>query len=349
MNRPIQDNRRERGSGLIVVIMVVAFMLAVGMLLLTVTGTSPKASDSLRLQGLAFDAAEAGFNAAWAVLNDGFNSGLYYVLRRPVPVDFQRGRGAGRPDPAGFLLPRPDRRADRPGLHRPTRTRTPSSSTPSRWPRTRAARSRSSSSTTRRPTPSPPTTTTASSSASAGDRATPTSAWKSSSRWGPETPRKGIRHETQRLEAPRQPLCSRRPLRRRPPRPSSHRVRLGPGGPGLHRVHPGLRRGLRRRRPTRTAPRASVAHLDDALGPPHPGPSLPAPGLELRRRRQPTVWAAGSTSARPATSTGDGYPDLIGLRHHAGSTRLRQRQPHVRRSGLIRSLLPDQPGRDRPS
>lgn len=75
-HRPIFASR-ERGSGLIVVIMIVAFMLAVGMLLLTVTGTSPKASDSLRLQGMAFDAAEAGFNAAWAALNDGFNSGVY--------------------------------------------------------------------------------------------------------------------------------------------------------------------------------------------------------------------------------------------------------------------------------
>ena len=63
---------RERGMGLIVVIMIVAFMLAVGMLLLTITGTSPQASDSLRLQGMAFDAAEAGFNAAWVVLNDNF-------------------------------------------------------------------------------------------------------------------------------------------------------------------------------------------------------------------------------------------------------------------------------------
>jgi hypothetical protein len=63
---------RERGSGLIVVIMIVAFMLAVGMLLLTVTGTSPKISDNIRLQGLAFDAAEAGFNTAWGILNDQF-------------------------------------------------------------------------------------------------------------------------------------------------------------------------------------------------------------------------------------------------------------------------------------
>jgi hypothetical protein len=77
MNTPANHHSRERGSGLIVVIMIVAFMLAVGMLLLAVTGTSPKASDSLRLQGLAFDAAEAGFNAAWVALNDGFNGGVY--------------------------------------------------------------------------------------------------------------------------------------------------------------------------------------------------------------------------------------------------------------------------------
>ncbi|OGD16705.1 MAG: hypothetical protein A2V76_02350 [Candidatus Aminicenantes bacterium RBG_16_63_14] len=74
--RPIRTSR-ERGSGLIVIIMIVAFMLAVGMLLLTVTGTSPKVSDSMRLQGMAFDAAEAGFNQAWIVLNDAFLNQLY--------------------------------------------------------------------------------------------------------------------------------------------------------------------------------------------------------------------------------------------------------------------------------
>lgn len=72
MTKSPKNTSRERGSGLIVVIMVVAFMLAVGMLLLTVTGTSPKISDNIRLQGMAFDAAEAGFNAAWGVLNDNF-------------------------------------------------------------------------------------------------------------------------------------------------------------------------------------------------------------------------------------------------------------------------------------
>jgi len=77
MNKREKDRSRERGSGLIVIIMIVAFMLAVGMLLLTVTGTSPKASDSMRLQGMAFDAAEAGFNSAWIVLNDAFLNKVY--------------------------------------------------------------------------------------------------------------------------------------------------------------------------------------------------------------------------------------------------------------------------------
>lgn len=72
MKRHASKPGRERGAGLIVIIMIVAFMLAVGMLLLTVTGMSPKAADNMRLQGLAFDAAEAGFNAAWVVLNDNF-------------------------------------------------------------------------------------------------------------------------------------------------------------------------------------------------------------------------------------------------------------------------------------
>ena len=72
MSHRTKEHGRERGSGLIVIIMIVAFMLAVGMLLLTVTSTSPKAADSMRLQGMAFDAAEAGFNAAWIILNDNF-------------------------------------------------------------------------------------------------------------------------------------------------------------------------------------------------------------------------------------------------------------------------------------
>jgi len=95
-NHPMPGSR-ERGSGLIVVIMIVAFMLAVGMLLLAVTGTSPKVSDSMRLQGLAFDAAEAGFNAAWAELNDRFSSGVMMSFAGQYRTTFNGAEGLDDP------------------------------------------------------------------------------------------------------------------------------------------------------------------------------------------------------------------------------------------------------------
>jgi len=98
MNIFIQPRRREQGSGLIIIIMIVAFMLAVGMLLLTVTSTSPKASDSLRLQGMAFDAAEAGFNAAWVVLNDNFLNRVTSSFAGQYRTNF--GGQPGLDDPA---------------------------------------------------------------------------------------------------------------------------------------------------------------------------------------------------------------------------------------------------------
>ncbi len=98
MNIRTLRRSRERGSGLIVVIMVVAFMLAVGMLLLTVTGTSPKAADSVRLQGMAFDAAEAGFNAAWVVLNDNFLNRVSTNFAGQYRTNF--GGATGLDDPA---------------------------------------------------------------------------------------------------------------------------------------------------------------------------------------------------------------------------------------------------------
>lgn len=98
MNRRDKVNRRERGSGLIVIIMIVAFMLAVGMLLLTVTGTSPKVSDSMRLQGMAFDAAEAGFNQAWFALNDAFSNKIFTSFAGQYRSNF--GGAPGLDDPS---------------------------------------------------------------------------------------------------------------------------------------------------------------------------------------------------------------------------------------------------------
>jgi hypothetical protein len=88
---------RERGSGLIVIIMIVAFMLAVGMLLLTITGTSPKASESLRLQGMAFDAAEAGFDSSWAVINEAFINHAWETFAGQYRTTFDGSEGLDDP------------------------------------------------------------------------------------------------------------------------------------------------------------------------------------------------------------------------------------------------------------
>lgn len=67
-----------------VVILVVAFMLAVGVAVLTVTSSGPKISASMRYQEEAFNVAEAGFEAArmriseegWSDFGDLYLKGL---------------------------------------------------------------------------------------------------------------------------------------------------------------------------------------------------------------------------------------------------------------------------------
>jgi hypothetical protein len=68
MNNP----RRERGVGLIVVIIVTAFLLVVGLTLATITGTGTTMAGNVRLQEQAFNAAEAGFNRAWTQIEEYF-------------------------------------------------------------------------------------------------------------------------------------------------------------------------------------------------------------------------------------------------------------------------------------
>jgi hypothetical protein len=69
--------RKDRGIGLLVLIIVIAFLLSVGMLLLFVTGTGPEVANNVRLQERAFNAAEAGFDEAWRAINDLLVSGTW--------------------------------------------------------------------------------------------------------------------------------------------------------------------------------------------------------------------------------------------------------------------------------
>jgi len=66
MNR--QRTRNDRGVTLIILIIVIAFLLGVGILVLYITGTGPEVAGNLRLQEQAFNAAEAGFDNAWTYI-----------------------------------------------------------------------------------------------------------------------------------------------------------------------------------------------------------------------------------------------------------------------------------------
>lgn len=69
--------RRERGSGLFIVILIVAGLAALGTTLLTLTSMGPKMSGGLRTQEEAFNAAEAGFNTAQSLVKTYFGNGTW--------------------------------------------------------------------------------------------------------------------------------------------------------------------------------------------------------------------------------------------------------------------------------
>ena len=93
----------ERGSSLIVVIIIIAFMLSVGVALLVITGMAPKVSGSVRTQEEAFNAAEAGFEAARITLENNLLSGAWsslsaYCLRTPTGIDIPFTSGSPTPN-----------------------------------------------------------------------------------------------------------------------------------------------------------------------------------------------------------------------------------------------------------
>lgn len=82
----------RRGTGLIVVIIVLAFLLSIGVTLITITSTGPKVSANIRAQDQAFNAAEAGFDAAWIAIESNFSNEAWtsfeeHYLREPTGID----------------------------------------------------------------------------------------------------------------------------------------------------------------------------------------------------------------------------------------------------------------------
>ena len=83
---------REKGVALIIVILVLTFLLSIGVTLVTVTGTGPRVSGNMRLYQQAFNAAEAGFDAAWIAIEGNFSAGGWtsfdgHYLKTPTGID----------------------------------------------------------------------------------------------------------------------------------------------------------------------------------------------------------------------------------------------------------------------
>jgi PilX N-terminal len=66
----MNSRAQERGVGLIIVIIVTAFLLVVGLMLAMITGLGTSVASNVRLQEQAFNAAEGGFNAAWSQIEE---------------------------------------------------------------------------------------------------------------------------------------------------------------------------------------------------------------------------------------------------------------------------------------
>jgi hypothetical protein len=98
--------RREAGAGLIVVILIIAFLVAIGIPLLTLTSAGSKTSGSFRLHDEAFNAAEAGFEAARKWIDGQFAanqwvnfSGHYLIQPTGIDIPFDV---SGNPNAAYF-------------------------------------------------------------------------------------------------------------------------------------------------------------------------------------------------------------------------------------------------------
>jgi hypothetical protein len=83
---------RQKGSGLIVVILVMVFLVAIGVALITVTNIGSKVTGNVRAQQEAFNAAEAGFDMAWIAVEDYFLNQAWtsfdgHYLTEPAGID----------------------------------------------------------------------------------------------------------------------------------------------------------------------------------------------------------------------------------------------------------------------
>jgi hypothetical protein len=108
--KAIARRRRERGAALFLAYLIAAFLGAIGLSLLVLTGIGPKISGNLRFHEESFDAAEAGFDAARVVIEDALADGTWtsfagHYLVQPDGIDRPFLSGAINP---GYFRRIPD-------------------------------------------------------------------------------------------------------------------------------------------------------------------------------------------------------------------------------------------------
>lgn len=82
----------EKGSALVVVILVLAFLQVIGLVLLMVTATGPRVAGNIRAQQQACNVAETGFDIAWTQIEELLGSGSWasfegHYLTQPDGID----------------------------------------------------------------------------------------------------------------------------------------------------------------------------------------------------------------------------------------------------------------------
>jgi hypothetical protein len=87
-----------KGVGLIIVILVIAFLLAIGLVVITVTSTGPAVAGNIRLQQQAFNAAEAGFDAALRAITDNLGGGAFVDFGGQYRTTYNGQPGIDNPD-----------------------------------------------------------------------------------------------------------------------------------------------------------------------------------------------------------------------------------------------------------
>jgi hypothetical protein len=92
IDAPASASISNRGSALIIVVLVLAFLQVIGLVLLTVTATGPQVAGNIRAQQQASNIAETGFDVAWTQIEEVLGSGVWvnfegHYLTEPAGID----------------------------------------------------------------------------------------------------------------------------------------------------------------------------------------------------------------------------------------------------------------------